>query len=195
MKQQDLPGSDAEHNLQKEFETRDRALEFYENQVYSSLTDRMKEFIQERIMFFLATADETGDTDCSPRFGPRGFVNILDDDHICYPEYRGNGVQASLGNIEENPHATLLFIDWWETTVGFHINGQAELCESLPTATDPVDNDKQKTWVKVEVDEAYIHCAKHVPRLKIEEANQPWGTDDLKAKKAGYFIDGAESDD
>lgn len=189
MDRSNIPGSDGEHDLQQEFGTTDRAMKFYEGGVHSSLTERMKEFIRERIMFFLSTADANGETDCSPRFGPPGFVNVLDDEHVCYPEYRGNGVHASLGNITENSNATLLFIDWWETTVGFHVNGSAELCDSIPEANDPVPGDKRKTWVKIEVEEAYIHCAKHVPRLKIAEFDPPWGTDDIEAKKSGYFVD------
>jgi predicted pyridoxine 5'-phosphate oxidase superfamily flavin-nucleotide-binding protein len=55
-------------------------------------------------MVFVATADANGNCDCSPRFGISGFVIILDDKTLAYPEYRGNGVFASLGNIIDNPH-------------------------------------------------------------------------------------------
>lgn len=183
----DLPGSAGEHTLQEMFETRERAERFYEKAMKDHLTDRMQEFVQERIMFFLATADANGETDCSPRFGPVGFVNVLDDDRLCFPEYRGNGVQASLGNMTENPHASLLFIDWWDTTVGCHVNGQVELHDAMPEATDLTDVDRTKVWVELHVEEAYIHCAKHVPKLSIEEFDPPWGTDDRDAKRAGYF--------
>lgn len=184
-----LPGSDGEHELQAELDTKERALQFYDGAMQSSLNDRMVSFIDDRIMFFLSTADGEGETDCSPRFGPKGFVNVLDEDHIAYPEYRGNGVQASLGNMRENPQATLLFVDWWETTVGLHVNGAVTLRDELPRAVDLTDVDRTKIWVEVEVEEAYIHCAKHVPKLAIEEFDPPWGTDSLEAKKAGYFVD------
>ena len=49
--------------------------------------------------------------------------------------------------------------------------------------------DKTKIWVQLEVEEASIHCAKHVPQLGIEEFDPPWGVDDLEEKKAGYFVD------
>lgn len=184
---EDLPGSEGEHTLQEQFGTRERAERFYEEAMNDHLTDRMQEFVQERIMFFLSTADGNGETDCSPRFGPAGFVNVLDDDRLCYPEYRGNGVQASLGNMTENPHASMLFIDWWDTTVGCHVNGEIELHETMAEATDLTDGDRTKVWVELHVEEAYIHCAKHVPELSIEEFDPPWGTDDPEAKRAGYF--------
>lgn len=184
----DLPGSTGEHDLQESFETRERAERFYEEAMNDHLTDRMQKFIPKRIMFFLATTDANGETDCSPRFGPVGFVNILDADRLCYPEYRGNGVQASLGNMTENPYASLLFIDWWDTTVGCHVNGHVELHDTMAEATDPAGIDRRKIWVELHVEEAYIHCAKHVPKLSITEFDPPWGTDDRDAKRAGYFV-------
>lgn len=183
----DLLGSAGEHDLQERFDTKEQALRFYEDSMHNSLNEVMTRFIEERIMFFLSTADANGETDCSPRLGPQGFVNVLDDDHLCYPEYRGNGVHASLGNMQENPHATLLFVDWWDTTVGLHVNGRTTLRVKIPEARDFVDADKRKIWVELEVEEAYIHCAKHIPELSIEEFDPPWGTDDSEVKQAGFF--------
>lgn len=183
------PGSDGEHRIQDELGTTDRADVFYENAMQHELTERMQSFVRDRKMFFLATADSNGETDCSPRLGPEGFVNVLEPGRICYPEYRGNGVQASLGNIDENPFATLTFIDWWETTVGLHVNGEARIRDEIPEATDPVGLDRTKVWVEIEIEEAYIHCAKHIPKLSIEEFNPWWGTDDPEEKQVGHFTD------
>ena len=185
----DLPGSAGEHRVQEVLGTRDRAERFYDASMNDSLTERMQRFIDERIMFFLATADANGETDCSPRFGPAGFVTVLDEDRLCYPEYRGNGVQASIGNMVENPHASFLFVDWWDTTVGCHVNGRVTLRDEVAGATDPAGLDRRKVWVELEVEEAYIHCAKHVPKLSIEEFDPAWGTDDRDEKRSGFFSD------
>ncbi|WP_435154886.1 pyridoxamine 5'-phosphate oxidase family protein [Haladaptatus sp. DFWS20] len=181
------PGSDGEHQLQEKFETAERALAFYENSMHDHVNETMREFIDNRIMFFLSTADETGETDCSPRIGPEGFVHVLDENRLTYPEFRGNGVHASLGNIEENPHATMLFIDWWDTTVGLHVNGRATLHDEVAEIENSPETDRLKGWVVLEVEEAYIHCAKHIPQLSIEEFDPPWGTDDPEAKQTGFF--------
>ncbi|WP_332898222.1 pyridoxamine 5'-phosphate oxidase family protein [Haladaptatus sp. CMSO5] len=185
----ELPGSDGEHTLQERFETKEQALRFYEDSMHAELNDVMQRFIAERIMFFLATADSKGHTDCSPRLGPRGFVTVVDETTLAYPEYRGNGVHASLGNIKENPYASLTFVDWWDTTVGLHVNGPARLREEIAGVTDPANTDRKKVWVEVEVEEAYIHCAKHLPQLSIEEFSPPWGTDDEDVKRTGFFSD------
>lgn len=183
----DLPGSAGEHELQERLETTARAESFYDESMHSELTPRMQSFIGERIMFFLGTADADGHTDCSPRIGPRGFVNVLDPSQIAYPEYRGNGVHASLGNIRENAHASLTFVDWWDTTIGLHVNGEAHVHETMTEATDPVNTDRKNVWVEIDIEEAYIHCAKHLPQLSIEQFDPPWGTDAPDAKRSGFF--------
>ena len=50
-------------------------------------------------MFFLATADAQGRPDCSYRGGMPGFVPILDSTTLVFPDYDGNGMFRSLGNI------------------------------------------------------------------------------------------------
>ena len=109
---------------------------------------------------------------------PPGFVVRLNDSTPLYPELRGNGVMASLGNISENPHIGLFLVDFYETTIGLHINGRAAvlanadvqslalLPKGIDRTHDSVGRSTPERWVQVEVEEAYIHCAKHIPNLK-----------------------------
>lgn len=180
---------DGEREVQQELGTTDRAESFYDESMHDHLTERMQSFVAERIMFFLSTADAEGRTDCSPRMGPKGFVTVLDEDRIAYPEYRGNGVHASLGNLQENANASLLFIDWWETTVGLHVNGAASLRDEIPGAEDPTGGERRKIWIELEIEEAYIQCAKHIPKLSVESFDPPWGTDDEELKQSGFFTE------
>ncbi len=193
------PGSDGEHKLQKKFNTEKRAQAFYDNQVLDHLNPRMLEFVANQEIVFVSTADEKGDCDCSLRAGEAGFVRILDDKNLVYPEYRGNGVTASLGNILENPHIGMMFIDFVKDTVGLHVNGKAAIIENeellqrdnLP-AEVVEDMKKQRRrperWVLVEVEEAYMHCSKHIPLYKKVDKSMQWGTDNAKVKKADYFL-------
>ncbi len=117
-------------------------------------------------------------------------------------EYRGNGVLASLGNIAENPHAGLLFIDFFRDKIGLHVNGAAQILSNeellaFPDFSAALRADFAETgwahlaravWVLVTVEEAYIHCSKHIPRLeKAGEEERHWGTDDVRAKGGDYF--------
>jgi uncharacterized protein len=167
------PGSDGEHLLQRRLGTAERADRFYDEQVLDHLNIRMREFIGRQEMFFLATADRHGECDSTFRAGPPGFLRVLDARTLTYPEYRGNGVLASLGNIQENPHLGILMVDFLRDRIGLHVNGRARVVEDaamraaqpgLPV--DPVPGRRAVVWVEVTVEEAYIHCAKHIPHLQ-----------------------------
>jgi predicted pyridoxine 5'-phosphate oxidase superfamily flavin-nucleotide-binding protein len=72
----------------------------------------IQEFISRQELLFVATADRNGECDCTPKFGKPGFIRVLGSRYLMYPEYRGNGVMANLGNVSENPHIALLIIDF-----------------------------------------------------------------------------------
>jgi uncharacterized protein len=122
-----MPGSHGEHDLQELYGTRARADAFYQKQMLSYLNPQMRTFIARQEMFFVATADGHGECDVSFRVGEAGFVHALSEKILVYPEYRGNGIMASLGNIAENPHAGLLFVDFIQDKVGLHVNGAARI--------------------------------------------------------------------
>ncbi|WP_245561506.1 pyridoxamine 5'-phosphate oxidase family protein [Actinomycetospora chiangmaiensis] len=189
-----LPGSRGEHRLQERLGTTARAERFYGDQVRDRLLPSMTEFVQRMSLLFVATSDAHGECDSSLRAGPEGFVEVLDDRHVAYPEYRGNGVMASLGNIAENPHVGLMMIDFVEDLIGLHVNGtarvveDAELREEYPDLpSDPVPGRRAELWVVVEVEEAYIHCRKHIPRMVPADRRRRWGTDATAPKGGDFF--------
>ncbi len=191
-------GSQGERKLQKILGSQERATRFYNRQVHDHLTDGMQSFIARQEMVFIATSDAQGNCDCSPRFGKPGFVVILDEKTIAYPEFRGNGVFASLGNIMENPHIGLVFVDFLDTTVGLHVNGRSKICtpDDIPRSGSPFEDTYEvdgtirliDRWVKIEIQEAYIHCSKHIPHLQKLEKSISWGTDDSNAKTDDFFV-------
>ncbi|MFH9736793.1 pyridoxamine 5'-phosphate oxidase family protein [Streptomyces roseolus] len=197
------PGSDGEHLVQQRTGTTERADKFYAEQVLDRLNTRMQEFVARQEMFFLATADRHGECDNTFRAGPPGFLHVLDDRTLTYPEYRGNGVQASLGNIEENPHVGLLMMDFLQDRIGLHVNGTARVVADeemrgayAGLAFDPVPGRRAQVWVVVAVEEAYIHCAKHIPHLQKvprRDSGRAWGTDDFKRKGGDFFGAAAEA--
>jgi hypothetical protein len=107
---------------------------------------------------------------------------VLDEKTVMWPEYKGNGVMASMGNLTENPYVGILMVDFFETAVGLHVNGEATIVENraveafsslfdrLPFATQFVESPEMKKtperWVVVAIDEAYVHCSKHIPMLR-----------------------------
>lgn len=191
--------SAAEQQAQKRFGTSTRASSFYAKQMLDYLNPTMQQFIARQEMAFIATADAKGSCDCSFRAGAPGFVQVLDKKTLAYPEYRGNGVLASVGNILENPQIGMIFLDYFQSTVGLHVNGKARVLSpdeitSLPhLPASMVEAAKLKggrrpdAWILVDVDEAYIHCSKHVPLLKRLDKQIAWGSDDDSSKGGNYF--------
>jgi predicted pyridoxine 5'-phosphate oxidase superfamily flavin-nucleotide-binding protein len=193
-----LPGSNGEHRLQEKYHRTANALAFYRHQVLDYLNLEMQAFIARQEMMFVGTADKHGEADAAFRAGLPGFVRVLDPHTLAYPEYRGNGVMASLSNISENGHVGLLFVDF-TAKIGLHVNGSASIVENEELAHDPTAPDfirvdiaitngrRPELWVVVSVEEAYIHCSKHIPRLQKISEDIPWGTDDPQAKGGDYF--------
>ncbi|MBM7807519.1 putative pyridoxine 5'-phosphate oxidase superfamily flavin-nucleotide-binding protein [Geodermatophilus bullaregiensis] len=195
-----MPGSIGEHVLQERYGTVSRARGFYDHQVLDHLNERMQAFVARAEMVFVATADSAGEADCSFRAGEPGFVRVLDERRLLCPEYRGNGVMASLGNIIENGHVGLLFIDFCGDGIGLHVNGRARLSENaellaragLPdgvlAALGQQGGRRPECWVAVDVVEAYVHCSKHIPRLVPRPAvPRARGTDDVVRTGGDFF--------
>jgi uncharacterized protein len=194
-----LPGSCGEHALQEEQGTTARARTFYDRQVLRHLNTKMREFIARQEMVFVSTSDGAGECDCSFRAGPEGFVHVIDERSLAYPEYRGNGVMASMGNITENAHIGLLFVDFFNDIIGLHVNGDAvlvdnddvlqhpDLPETMREACIARNGRRPERWVWISVEEAYIHCSKHIPWLQKRDKRIYWGTDDARQKGGDYF--------
>ena len=197
-KKTSLPGSSGEHEAQENFRSRQRANAFYNNQMLNYLNPLMKKFISEREMVFISTSDSQGECDSSFRAGDPGFVHVLDDRKLLLPEYRGNGVMASVGNIIENPHIGMIFIDFFNSRIGLHVNGHARIIENqsltkkqtLPTKIlkdAEKEGRRPECWIMIDVEEAYIHCSKHIPKLKKIKQEIHWGTDDEIFKGGDAF--------
>lgn len=190
----EAPGSTGEHRMQEECGTGERARRFYDQQMTDRINPRMRELIGRMEMAFIATADGGGECDASFRAGPPGFVRVLDERTIAWPDYRGNGVMASAGNITENPHVGILFVDFQRDLVGLHVNGTVELMDPgeldarhPDDRIDIVPGRRAERWIVVTVEEAYIHCSKHIPRLLPAPRSRDWGTDDPEKKGGDHF--------
>ncbi|NKY29513.1 pyridoxamine 5-phosphate oxidase [Nocardia gamkensis] len=195
-------GSSGERELQEQYGTQDRAQRFYDDQMLDRLNPTMIDFIGRMDMAFIATADKNGECDSSFRAGPPGFLHVIDEHTIAYPEYRGNGVMASLGNILENAHVGILLLDFVRDLIGLHINGSAHIVADHAlrnVVSDLPVNHKGRVaehWVVVRVEEAYIHCRKHIPHLVPAPREQrEWGTDNVRAKGGDYFGAKAEKNE
>lgn len=77
-----------------------------------TLTDGQRRLISSSDTFFIASAHPGGGADASHRGGLPGFVRFLDEETLAFPDYSGNNMFNTLGNIAANPKVGLLFVDF-----------------------------------------------------------------------------------
>ncbi|QXJ21563.1 pyridoxamine 5'-phosphate oxidase family protein [Actinomadura graeca] len=89
-----------------------------------ALTGDQERWITGADTFFIATADRDGNADASHRGGNPGFVQVMSPTLLRWPDYVGNAMFNTLGNLEIHPQAGLLFCDW-RTGAVLHLSGTA----------------------------------------------------------------------
>jgi predicted pyridoxine 5'-phosphate oxidase superfamily flavin-nucleotide-binding protein len=90
---------DSHRELQDRFDTRRLADRLDESLEHDTIIESEKDFIESRDMFFLASVDARGHASCSYRGGDPGFVRVVDECTIAFPNYDGNGMYQSMGNV------------------------------------------------------------------------------------------------
>lgn len=94
-----------------------------------ALDETMSRLVTRADTFFVASASEDGDPDVSHRGGDPGFVELLSPTRLRWPDYRGNGMLMTLGNILQNPYTALVFVDW-ATGATLQMTGRARVRSS-----------------------------------------------------------------
>ncbi len=79
---------------------------------FDRFTDAEKQFIAGRDSFYMATVSETGWPYVQHRGGPPGFLHVIDDKTLAFPDFRGNRQYISVGNAAANNRAALFMMDY-----------------------------------------------------------------------------------
>lgn len=153
--------------LQDRFDTRRIADRIESRLVQDEIDDSTRRFIESVDTFFLATADDQGRPTCSYKGGAPGFVRVVDSRAIAFPNYDGNGMYLSTGNVGLNPHVGLLFIDF-ERGSRMRLNGMASIDhDDALTSKYP----EAQFIVRVRVREVFPNCPRYVHQMKRVEAS------------------------
>lgn len=141
--------------------------ELVQNKVISHLDKHCLEFISKSPFLVMATSDDKGMCDVSPRGDAPGFVEVLDETHIVIPERPGNRKIDSMKNILSNPKIGLIFIiPGLEETL--RINGNACIIRDEDMLKRMEANGKMPILgIGVAVEECFVHCAKAFKRSKL----------------------------
>ena len=155
-------------SLQDRFDTRRLADRLDEVIVHDVISPGDRDFMQRADMFFLATADEEGRPNCSYKGGDPGFVRVVDEHTIAFPNYDGNGMYLSMGNMLRNPHVGLLFIDF-EHQWRMRLNGEASIDEHDPLMAEYPE---AQFVVRVRAREVFPNCPRYIHHYTLVERSR-----------------------
>ncbi len=116
---------DGNRRPQDQFDSRRISDRLEEKLTRRQFTPEDKRFIESTPYFFLATADAEGRQECSFKGGMPGFVRVTGPSELAFPDYDGNGMFKSLGNILVNPNVGILFIAMHGKPQRLWVNGEA----------------------------------------------------------------------
>lgn len=156
---------DGMRELQDLRETRALADRMEQVIVRTAFTDEDRAFIARCPMVFVATADADRVPDCSYKGGLPGFVRVLDERTLALPDYDGNGMYRSWGNVRVNPHVGLLFLDF-EQPKRLRVNGRATV-----SADDPLRSDYPGAVliIRLRVTRIFPNCPRYLHKMQLIE--------------------------
>jgi predicted pyridoxine 5'-phosphate oxidase superfamily flavin-nucleotide-binding protein len=159
---------DGSRALQDQFDTRRIADRIDGLLVAETISEQDRRFIEARDMFFLATADAEGRPTCSYKGGAPGFVRVLDARTLAFPNYDGNGMYLSTGNISVNANVGLLFIDF-ERGHRMRLDGTATIEPDDPLL--PAYAEAQ-FMVRVRARAVYPNCPRYIHRYELKDRSR-----------------------
>ncbi len=156
---------DGHRLLQDRFDTRRLADRIDERLVDDVIDAEDKAFIESLDMFFLATADDQGRPNCSYKGGEPGFVRVIDEHTVAFPNYDGNGMYMSAGNVLVNPDVGMLFIDF-QRGRRLRLNGVA----SINDRDELMDHYPEAQFiVRVRAREVFPNCPRYIHKYRLVE--------------------------
>jgi predicted pyridoxine 5'-phosphate oxidase superfamily flavin-nucleotide-binding protein len=137
------------------------------NKMYmEKLNRRAVDFLAQQKYFFIATASMNGECDCSFR-GTESDENneliqslhVVNESQLVFPDYSGNNMYNSLGNMVTNPNIGMLFIDFKQAT-RLRVNGKTTVLEDnqnyeaiWPTAL---------RFIMVDIESVFWNCPQRI---------------------------------
>ena len=151
--------TDAQSKLQTDNDSAKLASAVVNAIVSEELQPEQIDFISSRDFFFLSTVSSKGEPTVSYKGGPVGVVHIISPTELVFPNYDGNGMFLSMGNISEMNKVGLLFIDLEQNPLRVRVQGKAvfsnkpELLERFPGAS---------MIVKIDITSVFYNCARYI---------------------------------
>jgi uncharacterized protein len=157
---------DGNRRLQDQFDSRRISDRLEEKLTRTEFTAGDKTFVESLPYFFLATSNAEGQPDCSYKGGMPGFVRVTGPSELAFPDYDGNGMFKSLGNILVNPNVGLLFIAMHGKPQRLRVNGSATVSNHDPMLAETVG---AQLIVRVAARAIFPNCPRYIPAMQFIE--------------------------
>lgn len=155
---------DGNRRLQDQFDSRRISDRLEEKLTSTAFTADDRAHIESVQYFFIATADADGRPDCSFKGGPPGFVRVTGDSELAFPDYDGNGMFKSLGNLLVNPHVGLLFITLHDRPKRLRVNGEAHISRDDPLLAATAG---AQLMVRIKARAIFPNCPRYIPQMQL----------------------------
>jgi uncharacterized protein len=159
---------ESNRTLQDRFDTRRLADRLEQVTLRDHINEGDREFIEARDMFFIATTDAEGHPTCSYKGGDPGFVRVVDERTLAFPNYDGNGMYLTMGNLLANPHVGLLFLDF-EGRRRLRLEGTASIADDDPLAAEYPE---AQFVVRIRAERVYPNCPRYIHRYRLVERSR-----------------------
>ncbi len=151
--------------LQDAFDSRRIADRLEAVNLRTAFSERDRQLIEGCHFFFLATADPSGQPHVSHKGGLPGFIRVIGPAELAYPDYDGNGMFVSLGNVAVNPQVGLLFIDF-ERPRRLIVHARAAFSRDDPLLPLTVG---AQMIVRLSATAIYPNCPRYIPGMRLVE--------------------------
>ena len=163
---QSLMYHEGNRRLQDQFDSRRISDRLEQKLTRQEFTADDKAFIESLPYFFLASADAAGRPDCSFKGGEPGFVRVTGPSEIAFPDYDGNGMFKSLGNVLVNSSVGVLFIAMHGKPRRLRVNGEARVSRSEHLLSETIG---AQLIVRVAVRAIFPNCPRYIPSMQLIE--------------------------
>lgn len=151
--------------LQDRFDTRRLADRLDDVLVSDTISPSDAAFISGLDHFFLATVSPDGMPTVGYKGGAPGFVRIVDDRTLAFPNYNGNGMYLAMGNILESSMVGMLFINW-EKGHRLRLHGAASIHHDDPLMAEYPE---AQFVVRVHTTAVFPNCPRYIHRMQPQQ--------------------------
>ena len=158
----------------------------------NKLDKHCKIFIARSPFLLVASSDDQGNFDISPKGDPEGFVEILNENTLVIPERLGNRRADTFRNVLRNPTVGLIFFIPGKKE-SLRISGKATIIQDEDILEGmSVKGKAPKLGLAVDVSEAFFHCSKCIVRSRLWSP-EAWPSLEGLPSLSQTMVDGANS--